>query len=233
MQGEQPIDRQFGDLSVTQLIVMAGLPGAGKSTIGEIVGARLGATVVSVDPIESAILRAGIDADQPTGLAAYLVAEEIAEKELDSGRTVIVDAVNAAEAARLQWRDLAARADVRLRVIEVVCSDESLHRARLEKRERGLPHLEETTWRAVEQSLEGYAAVDRARRRPSRASRSTASNRSARTSTRRSRSSPRRCCCCFRRRRRSGTAATATPLDLDALSFPALTELRAELVDRA
>ena len=160
MQGEQPIDRQFGDLSVTQLIVMAGLPGAGKSTIGEIVGARLGATVVSVDPIESAILRAGIDADQPTGLAAYLVAEEIAEKELDSGRTVIVDAVNAAEAARLQWRDLAERADVRLRVIEVVCSDEAVHRARLEKRERGLPHLEETTWRAVEQSLEGYAAVD-------------------------------------------------------------------------
>jgi len=157
MQGEQPIERQFGDLSVTQLIVMAGLPGAGKSTIAEIVGARLGATVVSVDPIESAILRAGIDADQPTGLAAYLVAEEIAEKELDSGRTVIVDAVNAAEAARLQWRDLATRADVRLRVIEVSCSDETVHRARLEKRERRLPHLEETTWRAVEQSLEGYA----------------------------------------------------------------------------
>ena len=158
MQGEQPIDRQFGDLSVTQLIVMAGLPGAGKSTIGEIVGARLGATVVSVDPIESSILRAGIDADQPTGLAAYLVAEQIAEKELASGRTVIVDAVNAAESARLQWRDLAERNDVRLRVIEVVCSDPRVHRERLEKRERRLPHLDETTWRAVEQSLEGYAA---------------------------------------------------------------------------
>lgn len=158
MQGELPIDRQFGDLSVTQLIVMAGLPGAGKSTIAQIVGARLGATVVSVDPIESAILRAGIAADQPTGLAAYLVAEEIAENELDSGRTVIVDAVNAVEAARLQWRDLAERAEVRLRVIEIVCSDELLHRGRLEKRERRLPHLEETTWRAVEQSLEGYAA---------------------------------------------------------------------------
>ena len=72
-------------------------------------------------------------------------------------RAFIVDAVNAAESARLQWRDLASRADVRLRVIEVVCSDEALHRARLEKRERGLPHLEETTWRAVEQSLDGYA----------------------------------------------------------------------------
>ena len=156
MQGEQPIERQFGDLSVTQLIVMAGLPGAGKSTIGEIIGARLGATVVSVDPIESAILRAGIDADQPTGLAAYLVAEEIAEKELDSGRTVIVDAVNAGEAARLQWRDLAERADVRLRVIEVVCSDADLHRGRLEARIRNIPHLSEPTWHAVEQSLDEW-----------------------------------------------------------------------------
>ncbi len=158
MPGEQPFDRQFGDLAVTQLIVMAGLPGAGKSTIGEIVGARLGATVVSVDPIESAILRAGIDADQPTGLAAYLVAEEIARQELEAGRTVIVDAVNAAEAARLQWRDLAERTEARLRVVEVVCTDEDVHRSRLEKRERNLPHLDETTWRAVEQSLEGYAA---------------------------------------------------------------------------
>jgi predicted kinase len=158
MPGEQPIiDRQFGDLTVTQLIVMAGLPGAGKSTIGEILGSRLGATVVSVDPIESAILRAGIEADQPTGLAAYLVAEQIARKELLAGRTVIVDAVNAGEAARLQWRDLAAEAEARLRVVEVVCTDERIHRERLEKRERGLPHLEETTWRAVEQSLEGYA----------------------------------------------------------------------------
>ncbi|BDZ53614.1 AAA family ATPase [Agromyces marinus] len=157
MLGEHSFDRQFGDLSVTQLVVMAGLPGAGKSTIGEIVGARLGASVVSVDPIESAILRAGIDVDQPTGLAAYLVAQQIAETELDAGRTVIVDAVNAAESARLAWRDLAERADVRLRVVEVVCSDTAIHRERLERRERNLPHLDETTWRAVEQSLDGYA----------------------------------------------------------------------------
>ena len=85
------------------------------------------------------------------------MAEQIAETELASGRTVIVDAVNAAESARLQWRDLAERTDVRLRVIEVVCSDPRVHRERLEKRERRLPHLDETTWRAVEQSLEGYA----------------------------------------------------------------------------
>jgi len=150
------VDRQFGDVRVPVLIAMAGLPGAGKSTIAEIIGARLGATVVSVDPIESAILSAGIDSDQPTGLAAYLVAETIAEQELLSGRTVIVDAVNAVEPARLQWRDLAARVDVKLRVVEVVCSDQELHKARLEKRIRKLPHVDETTWHAVEQSVEEY-----------------------------------------------------------------------------
>ncbi len=153
---EVPGERQFDELRVPRLIAMAGLPGAGKSTIAEVLGGRLGAPVVSVDPIESAILRAGISSEQPTGLAAYLVAETIAEGVLASGRTVIVDAVNAVEAARLQWRDLAARSGVALRVIEVVCSDADLHRERLAKRTRNLPHLDEVTWRAVEQSVDGY-----------------------------------------------------------------------------
>jgi predicted kinase len=154
-QGES-VERHFGDVRIPILIVMAGLPGAGKSTIAEVISARLGATIVSVDPIESAILHAGIEADQPTGLAAYLVAETLAEQVLMSGHSVIVDAVNAVEPARLQWRDLARRADVPLRVIEVECSDPVLHRARLEKRVRNIPHFEEPSWRAVEQSLEDY-----------------------------------------------------------------------------
>ena len=56
------------------LIVMAGLPGAGKSTIAREVAQILGWTLVSVDPIETAMWRAGIDREQPTGLAAYAVA---------------------------------------------------------------------------------------------------------------------------------------------------------------
>ncbi|WP_245559010.1 AAA family ATPase [Humibacter albus] len=152
----QPVERQFGEIRIPMLVAMAGLPAAGKSTIAEVVSARLGATIVSVDPIESSILRAGIDANQPTGLAAYLVAETLAEQVLMSGRSVVVDAVNAVEPARLQWRDLSRRADVPLRVIEVECSDPELHRQRLEKRERNMPHFEEPSWRAVEQSLEDY-----------------------------------------------------------------------------
>ena len=139
------------------LVVMAGLPGAGKSTIAEVIGNRLGYALLSVDPIESAILSAGIDSDQPAGLAAYLVAEAIADAALANGQTIIVDAVNAVDPAREQWVHLAKKHGEQLRFIEVVCSDTELHRERLEARDRNLTHLPEPTWHAVEQSLEEYA----------------------------------------------------------------------------
>ena len=150
------------------LIVTAGLPGAGKSTIADVLGEKLGIPVISVDPLESAILSAGIDADQPTGLAAYLVAETLAGNVLASDRSIIVDAVNAVSPARDQWVALAARHGAALTFIEVVCSDAVVHRERLEARNRNLPHVSEPSWHAVEQSLDEYdewvgpsAAADR------------------------------------------------------------------------
>jgi predicted kinase len=140
------------------LIATAGLPGSGKSTVADALGAALGVTVISVDPIESAILAAGIDDAQPTGLAAYLVAEKLAASVLSTGHSIIVDAVNAVDAAREQWVKLAARQGVPLKFVEVVCSDPAVHRARLEARIRHLPHLTEPTWHAVEQSLDEYSA---------------------------------------------------------------------------
>ena len=86
---------------------MCGLQGTGKSTIAGRLARALPAPVLPVDPVEIALWAAGIDRDQPTGLAAF----------------VVVDAVNDAEVARQQWRDLAARHEVPLRFVEVVCSD--------------------------------------------------------------------------------------------------------------
>jgi len=147
---------------------MAGLPGTGKSTIAAKIRERLGYPLVSVDQIESAVLSAGIDSDQPTGLAAYLVAETLAGNVLASDRSIIVDAVNAVNPAREQWVTLAARHGHALTFVEVVCSDPVVHRERLEARSRDLPHVSEPTWHAVEQSLDEYdewvgpsAAVDR------------------------------------------------------------------------
>ena len=43
------------------LIVLAGLPGTGKSTIAAQIASELAATHASVDDVESAMLAAGID----------------------------------------------------------------------------------------------------------------------------------------------------------------------------
>jgi predicted kinase len=138
------------------LVAMAGLPGAGKSAIADDLGTRIPAAVVSVDPIESAILAAGVDAGQPTGLAAYLVAERMAESVLRAGASVVVDAVNGVDPARRQWLNLGARAGVPVLFVEVVCSDDAVHRRRIEARRRDLPGMRELDWGDVLASRDGY-----------------------------------------------------------------------------
>lgn len=140
------------------LIVFAGLPGSGKSTIARELGRRSPAPVLSVDPVEAALLRSGIDREQPTGLAAYVVVEAMAAEVLSLGQTVVVDAVNDAEEAREQWRNLAGRQGAPLAWIEVVCSDPDLHRHRLAGRDRGLPGFPEPTWASLEARRPGLTA---------------------------------------------------------------------------
>ncbi|WP_227659299.1 AAA family ATPase [Georgenia subflava] len=131
---------------------MAGLPGSGKSHLAARLADELGVPVVSVDPIEAAMWRAGVGGPGdplPTGLAAYVVAEAIAEENLRAGRSLIIDAVNAVEPARGQWRELATRTGVPLRFIETVCPDPETHHSRLAGRRRDIAGFVEPTWEDV------------------------------------------------------------------------------------
>lgn len=132
------------------LIAMSGLPGAGKSLIADALATWLPGFVLSVDPIEAALWAAGVSHSEPTGLAAYVVAEVVGQEALTRGQTVIIDAVNAVDEARQQWRSLAARAGVPLRILEVSCSDLALHRRRVESRHRDIPGMNEVSWDQVE-----------------------------------------------------------------------------------
>lgn len=140
------------------LIVMAGLPASGKSTIADAAARLLGCAVISVDPIEAALWTAGIDRDQPTGLAAYVAAEAIAEAQLRLGHDVIIDAVNDVEAARQQWQDLANRAGTGILFVEVFTTDIAEHRHRLETRERGIAGFPEPTWEQIQGRRAGFDA---------------------------------------------------------------------------
>jgi predicted kinase len=137
------------------LLVLSGLPGTGKSTIADALAARRPFTVLAVDPIESAIVRAGIRPSFETGLAAYLVAETMAEASLAAGRSVIIDAVNSVEPARDFWRELARRRGVPLVVAVVTVADDAAHRVRVRDRRRGLA-IAEPGWGDVEQRAQEW-----------------------------------------------------------------------------
>jgi len=93
------------------LIVFAGLPGTGKSTIARALAERLKATYLRIDSIEQA-LRAC--ATLPAGVATegYEVAYRVAEDNLRAGATVIADSVNPLAVTRDAWVAVAHRAAV-------------------------------------------------------------------------------------------------------------------------
>lgn len=132
-----------------RLIVLAGLPGAGKSTVARHLAEAIPAVWLRVDTVEAALLRAGIPQSFETGLAAYLVARDVAREHLLLGRDVVIDAVNGVEEARGMWRELATECGAERYVVELRCSEPAEHRRRVESRPSGTPPLPTPTWDEV------------------------------------------------------------------------------------
>ena len=145
-----------------KLVILAGLPGSGKSTLAEGLSCHFSLPLFSVDPIEAAMWRGGLPRDQ-TGIAAYTVAQALAEEHLRFGHSVVIDAVNPVEAPRAAWRNLSTKYRADLKIIECVCADEATHRRRVEARVRGIEGMAEVTWARVEQRRAGYEAWTDAR----------------------------------------------------------------------
>ncbi|QQR52736.1 ATP-binding protein [bacterium] len=133
-----------------RLIVLSGLPGSGKSTVAKAIASELHLPIYSVDPMESAIIKAGFDRSFKTGLAAYLVAETLADEQLSLGQTVIIDAANYVREAQEMWIKLANKHGAELKVIACICANETQHQERIAKRVRALHGIPEITWSDVE-----------------------------------------------------------------------------------
>ena len=139
------------------LIVLSGLPATGKTALATEVARMLGAVLLSVDPIDSALAVAGTRETGIPGIAAYAVIGAMAEQNLSIGMTVVIDAVNAVGEAKTFWIELARRLDARLLAIEVVLADEVVHRERLAGRIRDLA-IPEPTWDAVARRRDEWVA---------------------------------------------------------------------------
>lgn len=134
-----------------QLIVFSGLPGAGKSSLAEVVGRELGIPVFASDWLQAALNRSalGEEAEKRVGFAGYELLTTLAERQFMLGQSAILDSVASIEVVREQWRALVRKYGVEWKVIECICSDETLHRSRLEVRQRHIPGWHELDWSEV------------------------------------------------------------------------------------
>ena len=128
-----------------KLIVFAGLPGSGKSSIARGLALATGAIWLRIDSIEQAIRGSSV---APGSLddAGYRVAYAIAEDNLRLGRDVIGDSVNPWMLTRNAWRDVGLRAGAQVFEIETFCSDPKQHRSRVETRISDVPGLIVPDW---------------------------------------------------------------------------------------
>jgi len=161
-------DRSFAERSVighdsrvTRLVLVTGSTSAGKSTIADALAAELGATVASFDWLMSGLrvfpdVWAGVELPVERQRAiGWSLLSRVAEQQLRRGSSVVLDLV-AREEPRREWEHLAAEYGADFRVIECVCSDPVVLRARVEGRDRSIPGWYELSWADVERSRANY-----------------------------------------------------------------------------
>lgn len=127
---------------MARVVVFAGLPGVGKSSIARELSRRTGLFHLRVDAIEGPFL----EKNMPVTSEGYEAMRRVAAENLELGIGSIVDYVN-------PWpltRDMFEFDGQTLRV-EVVCSDADLHKTRLDSRGVGpmfedLPEREYQPW---------------------------------------------------------------------------------------
>ena len=133
---------------MARLVVFAGLPGVGKSTLAREVARRADFIWLRIDTMDQAIWSSGT-APEDLKDWTYRAAQALAVDNLLLGHDVLADCVNDWQEARTGWASAAARADADMVWIEVACDDPAEHRRRVETRVSDIPNMKLPDWAAV------------------------------------------------------------------------------------
>jgi predicted kinase len=117
------------------LIVLAGLPGVGKTSIARQLSRDLPAFWLRIDTIEQSLRNQGVD----VWAHGYEVGYALAADNLTAGRNVVADCVNPLKITRDAWAAVAKMTGTDFIDIEIICSDPAEHRRRIETR---MPDIE-------------------------------------------------------------------------------------------
>ncbi|GAA2064962.1 AAA family ATPase [Catenulispora yoronensis] len=120
-------------------ILVAGVPGVGKSTLAEGLARRLRAPVFGLDWQLGALTPFAELADEVLEALADVTLVAPLARQLQLGLDVVVDVTGHQAAERRRYRRVAEGLGARLVGVECVCSDAMAHRARVVGRDRGIP----------------------------------------------------------------------------------------------
>jgi len=128
------------------LYIFSGLPGVGKSTLAKNVAKLLKAVYIRIDTIEQGLRDLCKFDVQGEG---YRLAYRIVRDNLLVGNDVVADQCNPIKLTRKEWVDVAVKNNCDYINIEIVCSDKSEHRRRVENRENDIENIKLPTWEDV------------------------------------------------------------------------------------